>query len=65
MDDTQPSIEDDLRSIRAGHQPRWPELDQGKGGPTGQVCNGHGWGFPPPWPCREVRLADEIDRLRA
>jgi len=53
-----------LKLIRERHTPGTPALDQSS--PTGKVCRGHGdWGYPPPWPCDLVVLADEIDRLRA
>lgn len=52
-----------IKRLRGGHVPRTPELDQGKGGPTGHVCGGHGWGYPPDYPCLQVQAADLIDEL--
>ena len=52
-----------LKLIRERHTPGTPALDQSS--PTGKVCRGHGdWGYPPPWPCDLVDLADEVERLR-
>lgn len=52
-----------VKRLRGGHVPRTPELDQGSGGPTGHVCGGHGWGYPPDYPCLHVQAADLIERL--
>lgn len=50
-----------IAGIRVTHSSGIPELDQ-YGGPNNLVCHGHGWGYPPPYPCQTIILCNELEK---